>query len=157
MKEKDQVDSNIKEVITKTQRYYLNESGRRHGPYSEWYSNGQIHIHTEYVNGQLHGPYLEWFENHQPRIFTAYVNGDKHGEYKQWYQNDQLALHYQFSNGKLHGENRAWLADGQYCLRSFYINGVLLEDASLPTDDNERALFKLRYGDLPLLKDDKPK
>jgi antitoxin component YwqK of YwqJK toxin-antitoxin module len=149
---------NTREVITETQHFFLDDEGRRQGAYSEWYTawkpGRQIKIYTEYLNGLLHGRYLEWYENVQPRIDAFYVHGKKHGAYKEISRDDQLLLHYNYEDGQLHGENRVWIEEGKICLRSFYRHGELIQDARLPTNTNERFLFRMHYGDLPLIVDE---
>jgi antitoxin component YwqK of YwqJK toxin-antitoxin module len=66
------------------------KDGERHGPFKEWYENGQQWEECNYVNGKLHGPYIGWYKNGQKWRECEYVNGELHGPIKEWYKNGQL-------------------------------------------------------------------
>ena len=41
----------------------LNEDGLRYGPWETYYSNGDVDIRNQYLNGHLHGPCESYWEN----------------------------------------------------------------------------------------------
>lgn len=38
-----------------------NKIGQRHGPWKQYYPNGKLRFHVEYINSQLHGMF-EYFD-----------------------------------------------------------------------------------------------
>lgn len=45
---------------SKHKEYNLNENNQYHGPYEEWYPNGQIRLRCSYQNNMQRGLYESW-------------------------------------------------------------------------------------------------
>jgi antitoxin component YwqK of YwqJK toxin-antitoxin module len=56
-------------------RYHVNQFKQKHGTYQEWFSNGQLWEHFEFVNGKLHGVFQIWHLNGQLIHYDWYDNG----------------------------------------------------------------------------------
>lgn len=52
-------------------------AGRRHGPATTWFDNGQLHTQQVYEQGQRTGPLLVYYENGGLKRRTQYVDGNE--------------------------------------------------------------------------------
>lgn len=57
----------------------INEKGERHGYWELYYSNGNIWIKRDYVNGIAHGLFEEYYHNGNLWYTGVFVNGERQG------------------------------------------------------------------------------
>lgn len=61
-----------------------NDKGEKHGPWEEYYSNGNLYYKENYINGKLHGLREYYRANEKPMYKVNYVNGKRHGLYEDY-------------------------------------------------------------------------
>ena len=76
------------------------------GVHKRWWSKGQLHIQTTYLEGKRHGEYKMWYENGQLEIQTTYAEGKVHGEYKEWWSKGQLRVQTTYVENIMESVNR---------------------------------------------------
>ena len=94
----------VKELYNNGQleyHYFLDENGKKHGEYKDWWRNGTLGIHCFYENGERHGEYKDWYTNGTLWKHCFFKNDKLHGEYKEWYSNGTLREHYFYEYGKM--------------------------------------------------------
>ena len=69
--------------------------------------------HCELADGTLHGPYMEWFANGQLMTHLNYKNGKEHGSQKSWWPNGQLMMEGISIKGKRYQGFKYWSITGQ--------------------------------------------
>ena len=67
-----------------------NENNQRHGPWEDYWSNGQIFWKGDYLNGNKNGLFETYFDNGQLYWKGKYKNGEWHGLYESYYEDGQL-------------------------------------------------------------------
>jgi len=70
-------------------RYVLNESGKpvRHGPYTEWYENGNKKFECVYNKGRRDGKVVNYWENGNTKSVSHFDNDIPHGKYVTYWKN----------------------------------------------------------------------
>jgi antitoxin component YwqK of YwqJK toxin-antitoxin module len=141
----------LKEIKTKYQHYFEDESGKKQGEYKWWNDNGKLRGHCFYVDGNIHSEFKRWHLNGQLCVHCFFVDDKRHGEFKRWYPNGQLSRHCFYVDGKPHGEYKAWYSDGQQLEHCFYVDDKVvidfLKDPDLcPVTDEAKTYFALKYG-----------
>ena len=69
----------------------INDNGERHGPWEDYYTNGNILSKLNYINGKFHGLYESYYSNGKLWYKVNYVNGVEHG-LSEWYSNGEFYL-----------------------------------------------------------------
>ena len=97
--------------------------GRRKGPFTTWYANGQKastgtllkSIPYDDVSGAFENTYeglcLEWYEDGKPKRRANYSNGKLHGRYEYWDNSDKgywKRYDENYKDGKQHGVCIRW-------------------------------------------------
>jgi len=82
----------------KIKYFVIKHTGKKHGLYESWYSNGQKSDQINYQNGKFHGLYESWYKNGQKYDQLNYQNGEKHGLYESWYENGQKEEQIDYQN-----------------------------------------------------------
>ncbi len=77
----------LTEIKTNTLHYFVDEHNLKQGEYKHYYNNGQLSVHTSYLNGNYHGEYKDYRTTGQLWEHSFYQNDKRHGEYK-YYHND---------------------------------------------------------------------
>ena len=115
-------NSNLHEMYT------TNIHNQKHGTYYQyWYSNGQLHAQSEYLNGKRHGTYKDWHTNGQLYEQSEYINHYYHGTRQRWHENGQLREQSEWVNGNLHGIRYAWNSNGSLiCIQQFDTDNILV-------------------------------
>jgi antitoxin component YwqK of YwqJK toxin-antitoxin module len=117
----------LKEIKTKYQHYFEDESGKKQGEYKAWYSDGQLREHCYYVDDNRHGEFKWWYSDGQLATHCYYVDDNRHGEFKWWYSDGQLATHCFFVDDKVVIDFRD-------------------EPEEYPTSAEVKTYFALKYG-----------
>jgi antitoxin component YwqK of YwqJK toxin-antitoxin module len=118
------------ELITKVApngdiaQYTVNESGQKHGIYSEAKQSGEIVSRTNYENGLLHGEYKTWYLNGQLECHCYCLENRIEGEFKSWYQNGKLQEQSFYKNGLKDGIYKKWDINGKKIDNALYVNGI---------------------------------
>ena len=60
------------------------DNGKREGPYTEWYPNGQVRSIGRYSQDQLHGEIKYWFDDGRPWAVNNYFKGSPVGHWIEW-------------------------------------------------------------------------
>ena len=50
-----------------------NEQGQQHGPWEEYYPNGNVMYKANYVNGKKHGLWEEYYANGNLEVIEYYI------------------------------------------------------------------------------------
>ena len=90
----------LKEVNNDYGHYFLDENGLKQGENKEYYSDGQLWLHSYYKDGKLHGEYKVYNKNGQLWIHYFYKEDIKHGECKRYSPDGSLDYTEYWSNGK---------------------------------------------------------
>lgn len=82
-------------------RYYV--QGRKHGPQTGWWSNGNKRFAFTAINDVYSGELHEWSQDGHLLHLATYVNGQEEGPQKMWYDNGTIRANYVIRNGKRYG------------------------------------------------------
>lgn len=93
-------------------RECYDENNKLHGPYMQWYENGQIKKEIIYKHGQQHGFSKTYYENGEPRNSVEYKDGKKHGkDYS--YREDGTVIHeFNYVDGLQSGTQKTYHLNG---------------------------------------------
>jgi antitoxin component YwqK of YwqJK toxin-antitoxin module len=133
-------------------KYYSDASTVRHGPYTEWYSNGKKFAEGRYAdgkkvgewtyysfddgkkaktgsykNGLCDGVWTYWRDDGSKQREERYASGDRDGRWVLWHKNGQKAVEENYVHGKLDGKRITWDKDGKKTSEVVYRNGVVVE------------------------------
>lgn len=82
--------------------YYLED---RKSPFSGKcsvnYTNGNVKLEREFVEGKVHGTAKEWFENGQQKLLIEFDMNLQSGEKKEWDETGKLIYHANYKRGEL--------------------------------------------------------
>jgi antitoxin component YwqK of YwqJK toxin-antitoxin module len=127
----------------------------RHGPWTTWYSNGQVKLEGHYERDQEMGGFTWWYPNGQKAVSGEYRGGQRHGEWTWWHQNGQKASYGAFCLGRETGQWRQWNPDGT-------LESQIVHDDTMPEETYVEApaeeptrievAEKPEFAPLPLLK-----
>ncbi len=109
--------------------YYVDDE--LDGEYKEFYSNGKLSMHRNYVKGKIEGEDLGYFHSNEGDIGplckkSYYMNGILEGNSEIFYENNKLKFFNTFKNGKLDGESYEYYNNGQIKSTINYINGIVV-------------------------------
>jgi antitoxin component YwqK of YwqJK toxin-antitoxin module len=90
----------LKEIKTKTYHYFVDEDNRIQGEYKDYHENGQLWVHSFYINGNRHGEYKSFYGNGRKFEHIFFQNGNIHGEYKAYHDNGIILRETFFYQGK---------------------------------------------------------
>ena len=90
------------------------KDGKRHGPKTHWYENGQKLSEINYKNGKHDGPLSSWYENGQWRRRGSNMDGRMVGIWTHWYENGQQRDELFYMGGYM-GSAIVWKPNGEKC------------------------------------------
>ena len=99
------------------------KSGKREGPWVEFYENGQLDFKGEYRNGKREGPWVEFYENGQLSIKGEYRNGKQEGPWVEFYNDGFWRSKGGYRNGWKDGPWVTYNANGQLDSKGEYRSG----------------------------------
>ena len=99
------------------------KDGLMHGPFEEYYDNGQLWEKGSYSNGEWDGPFEEYYFNGQLWEKGSFSNGERDGPWEYYYDNGRLSWKGSYSNGELHGLYESYYVNGQLSAEGSYSNG----------------------------------
>ncbi len=120
--------------------------GKREGPWTWYYPNGDMGIEGSYRNNKRHGKYTSWYENGQKHEEGEYRNGKKRGKWPSWHENGQKYEEGEYKDGKKHGEKHGkwtiWHKNGKKKAEGEYRDGKKHGKWTfrLPTGEIEKVL-----------------
>lgn len=85
----------------------------RHGPYSIWYSNGQLARQGEFRYNLPVGKLTLWYDNGQKKSEGTYVDGRQEGVWAWWHDNGQKAITGEYHDGIAVGNWSWWNTIGK--------------------------------------------
>lgn len=98
-------------------------SGKKHGLYRCWYSNGQLEYETNYVQGRKHGFSRGWYLDGKKQSEWYYNDNVPHGTCYGWYRDGKPWYIYNYQNGYRNGFIQEWDSYGQLVEERRYFNG----------------------------------
>lgn len=106
-----------------------------HGPYLEWYSNGQPKVSLNYEHGELNGTYKRWFSNGQIHVKGRYSDNGKVGPHLEYYKNGYPRFQFNYNElGKFEGQQTEYRSNGYKLRRKIYLKGQLIGKMSWNLD-----------------------
>jgi len=113
------------EPLVAFERVYVHN--QLHGPYREWYSNGQLKTQTSYRAGQLDGSYQRWYANGEPQITARYLDNRRVGAFVEYYKNGKPKSSYAYSpQGWLEGDQTHYRSNGFKVRQETYVSGKMV-------------------------------
>ena len=97
-----------------------NTSQVLHGDFKEYDRDGNLRVHTVYVDGKLHGPETAWWENGTMRWKTTNVDGLREGSFDSWWDTGAKHTQTTYVRGNISGTYRCWNKQGELVLDAFY-------------------------------------
>ncbi|MEC7490372.1 MAG: hypothetical protein VYA17_12380 [Pseudomonadota bacterium] len=74
--------------------------GKKHGPWVEYWSSGQLRSKWTYINGKEDGPFVGYYKNGQLEEKVTYKDGKQHGPWVRYHDNGQLRWKGTYRNGR---------------------------------------------------------
>lgn len=106
--------------------YYVDKrTGRKEGPYREYYSNGQLYISTHYEDNEYNGESFMYYQDGQLALKITYVNGRREGYSIKYYPNGNINVEGRFRNDRIHGKIIDYYENGNIMSILFYKRSVL--------------------------------
>jgi antitoxin component YwqK of YwqJK toxin-antitoxin module len=98
-----------------------------HGPYKEYWSNGQLKEESDYGNyGDLVGEFKSYHENGKVHEVKNYENGVLHGSYKTYDKNGKLESVKNYYNGSKEGIWETYV-NGKLSTKVVYYDGEIID------------------------------
>jgi peptidyl-prolyl cis-trans isomerase A (cyclophilin A) len=92
-------------VITRGRTLSCEKPGRvKHGPFTSFYTGGQVREEGLFVDDEKQGLWTEWHENGQKRRELTFVDDHPDGAFTEWYDNGQIKVQGAFLDGRPDGE-----------------------------------------------------
>lgn len=88
------LDESIKEELQCNYR-----TNKKHGPYREWFDNGQLSYSATYRNGLRNGLGMSWYKTGIKESEKNWKNGQLNGNCKYWNEKGDLDYELTFENG----------------------------------------------------------
>lgn len=90
-----------------------NNVGSPHGDVKEFYKNGVVKRHIQYINGVMQGKFLTFYPDGSQRIVATFQNGGCHGDYDEFNPDGQKIKHCHYNEGvHAKGQCHSWDEDG---------------------------------------------
>ena len=93
-----------------------------HGPYVDFYPNGQKQSEGQYLDGYRVGRWTFWNANGSKSGSTDFSGGNYHGEKVQYFPNGTPRSIEQYANGKRHGLVQEFSEDGKMIRKIQYVD-----------------------------------
>ena len=97
--------------------------GKKEGPHTSWYENGNKKDEITYDNGVLNGTSSEWYSNGKIKSSGGYILGRKDGLHTSWYENGNKEGEKTYVNNELNGPSSEWYLNGKIKSSGGYILG----------------------------------
>ena len=65
----------LTEIKIKTLHYFIDENNLKQGEYKSYHENGQLYIHSFYINDNRHGEFKSYYGNGKLNHATFYYQG----------------------------------------------------------------------------------
>ena len=110
--------------------YSLNGRGNRHGPFEQYYRNGQLEVRGTYNDGKANGLYEAYYENGQLKEKGIFENGEKSGVWELYNENARLSEKLTYKKGLLIGPYEEYYKNGQLMKKGVYNGSDRDQDGS---------------------------
>jgi tetratricopeptide (TPR) repeat protein len=104
------------------------QNGRREGPYTMFYQNGQVIVERFYKNGLENGSEKEFYEDGALKQKGEFVNGLEEGTWEVYFPNGQLKQSSSFTAGKMEGVTTVYYSTGKVMAIEVIKNGKVTPD-----------------------------
>jgi hypothetical protein len=98
-------------------------NGERHGPRTDWFSNGRVWLEGEYLRGERVGRWSENYWSGTPRFEGRYARGKLEGTETWWFANGNREWEIERRKGERHGRERWWHESGQLRRDGRFLSG----------------------------------
>ena len=85
----------------------------RHGPWTSWYSNGQVLLEGNFDHDQQNGQFTWWHQNGQKILEGNFDHGKQDGVWTWWYPTGQKSIRGEYVHGHPTGRWTWWKEDGK--------------------------------------------
>jgi uncharacterized protein YkwD len=127
-------------------KYAVDNEGRKHGDYVEYFEDGKVKVKARYNAGELDGAYESFHDNAKVHISATYKSGKLQGEYKELAADGKPVLKASYRDGQLSGW-RSTYEKGQPATAAFYRDGECLIPRGL--DDTKKTLNAILRAPAP--------
>ena len=103
--------------------------GGQRQSHSDFYDGKKI-TEIHYQQGKKHGPHTIWYANGQKKQLVNYLNDQKHGWLRQWRDNGLLASQERYNFNVKDGLKTQWGIDGNVNQTSTFHNNVLIRSVN---------------------------
>lgn len=86
--------------------------GKRHGPYTDWYTNGQMKAQAIFKDGQRHGLLVRWNADGNKEAEEHYLDGKMHGLERGWHGDGKPSFEGAWVDGRRQGPWKKWDKNG---------------------------------------------
>ena len=114
---------NFAEKVKGPAIYCETEDKIKHGPYIDWFENGQVSQQGFYLNGKPHNTWKSWSSKGIQKTEGSYNQGIPHGIITGWSKSGTKMAEGHFLDGKRHGKMVNWFEGGVKKKSGNYING----------------------------------
>lgn len=87
---------------------------------NEYYDNGKLKEHAEYLDDKKHGKYESYYENGQLSQDAYYKNGNLEGDYKSFYKNGNLQETGKAIDGEIDGKYLSYHENGKVWKEQYF-------------------------------------
>jgi antitoxin component YwqK of YwqJK toxin-antitoxin module len=109
----------------------------RHGPWTTWYSNGQVQLEGNFEHDLQHGQFTWWHQNGQKVLEGRFDKGKQNGIWTWWFPTGQKSIRGEYAHGNPTGRWTWWKEDGK-----------VAQSADLSNSDNGVVIDAPSNGDL---------
>ncbi|MCW5518173.1 hypothetical protein [Muriicola sp. Z0-33] len=107
-------------------------SGKINGKYTTWYvkdgnKKSELMVTGERARIKENGPYTHWYSNGQIAAAGISKNGKKSGNRTTWHENGRIKSEAYYDRGELSDKSMAWDEKGQRSIESAYYEGALIK------------------------------
>jgi antitoxin component YwqK of YwqJK toxin-antitoxin module len=103
----------------------------KHGPFTVWHENGQVHSKGQYKMGELDGEFQSWHPTGDRESAGKFVGGKMQGMWCWWHPNGMKLATGNYAEGNREGNWRAWDSEGMLVKKDVFDNSEL----AVPTPD----------------------
>jgi antitoxin component YwqK of YwqJK toxin-antitoxin module len=107
-----------------TDRYSVDEEGRRHGEFRRFFGKDTLSELSNYVHGKLEGVRTLYYEQGTPEIVETYEADTLHGPYTVYFESGDIQISGAYDNGVLRGKWTRYYPDGKVLEEVHYEDNV---------------------------------
>ena len=78
-------------------------NGMLHGPWVNYWGNGQLFSKRTYKDGKMDGPWVSYWDNGQLHYKGTFKDGKEHGPSVEYHEDGKLSFKGTYKNGKWNG------------------------------------------------------